>query len=243
MKIKRPQGQGVWVDLPADPSNYGEAWVRLDMQDSKHWDINIITDFKPDIEVVKQFILGKTIDVDISEKDLNQIYYAVSEMYPVIQEKELPGNPKTLNDLLDTIYLKDEELRKENALLYEKKDAIGIYQLKSICGKEYRFTNIKELEKANLQIQRENYRLVYTTSNMPVDDLDEVFEKFNLDIPKDYTGHSLSVSDIIAVNKNGKVSTFYVDSSDFIEVPVFVEQSMANNPKLQEQEHDDMSMS
>lgn len=108
------------MDLPGSPTDYGGAWVKLDMQDSKHWDINIITDFKPDIEVVKQFILGKTIDVDISEKDLNQIYYAVSEMYPAIQEKELSRNPETLEDLLDILYLKNEERQKEDRLFYKK---------------------------------------------------------------------------------------------------------------------------
>ncbi len=244
VKIKRPQGQGVWMVLPGGPASYGDVGCMLDMQDSKHWDVNIIADFHPDIKVVKLFLLGKIIDIDISPKDLEQISFAVSEMYLEIKDKELSGNPKSLDELLDIIYLKNEELQEESELLYGNKDAIGIYQVKSICGKEYRFTNMKELEKANLKIKRENYRLVYTTSNEPIDDLDKIYEKFNLDIPKDYTGHSLSVSDIVTVNKSGKVSAYFVDSFGFKEVPMFIQQAMnSNNYNLQEHGNDEISMS
>ena len=54
------------------------------------------------------------------------------------------------------------------------------------------------------------------------DTLDSLYEKFNIAYPEDYTGHSLSVSDIVAINENGKVKVYFVDSISFRELPDFL---------------------
>ena len=52
--------------------------------------------------------------------------------------------------------------------------------------------------------------------------MDSLYEKFNIAYPEDYTGHSLSVSDIVAINENGKVKVYFVDSISFRELPDFL---------------------
>ena len=52
----------------------------------------------------------------------------------------------------------------------------------------------------------------------PGDTLDSIYDRFNLNHPKDFQGHSLSVSDLIVERKAGNVSIFYVDSFGFKDV-------------------------
>ncbi len=59
--------------------------------------------------------------------------------------------------------------------------------------------------------------------------LESVFEKFNMHRPKDFEGHSLSVSDVVAVKKDGQISAHFVDSIGFKELPQFG-QIVRDNP-------------
>ncbi|MFQ9716193.1 MAG: DUF3849 domain-containing protein [Blautia sp.] len=113
---------------------------------------------------------------------------------------------------------------EEKELLTGEADRFGIYQLKE--GEElhyHRFVNLDMLEKSGLQVEKGNYKLIYTaplTENLT---LDEIFERFNLFRPEDFTGHSLSVSDIVLLHKNGENHAQYVDRFGFREVPQFLE--------------------
>lgn len=113
---------------------------------------------------------------------------------------------------------------EEKELLTGETDQFGIYQLKE--GEElhyHRFVNLDMLEKSGLQVEKGNYELIYTaplTENLT---LDEIFERFNLFRPEDFTGHSLSVSDIVLLHKNGENHAQYVDRFGFREVPQFLE--------------------
>ena len=53
--------------------------------------------------------------------------------------------------------------------------------------------------------------------------LEQLYQKFNFARPTDYHGHSLSVSDVIALKRNGEVSVHYVDSIGFKELPGFLD--------------------
>lgn len=105
-------------------------------------------------------------------------------------------------------------------------DAYAIYQLKDNEELRYRrFEGLESLKTHHLSVERENYNLVYTerfTGFVSVRDrLEELWERFNLDHPDDFKGHSMSVSDIIAIKHNGKVTYHYCDSYDFVELPNF----------------------
>jgi len=123
---------------------------------------------------------------------------------------------------------------QEVQLLYGDTDKYGIYQLKDSPElRDFHFAGTAELLKRNLlsddfkEIQPENYNLVYTGELSGIDGqaqgakLNAIFEKFNIDHPADYKGHSLSVSDIVVLHEDGKNSTHFVDSYGFTELPEF----------------------
>ena len=95
----------------------------------------------------------------------------------------------------------------------------------------HRFESLDRLEKSSLKVEKDNYRLVYIAPLQERQKLDDIFEEFNLFRPEDFTGHSLSVSDIVLFHKNEENQAMYVDSFGFRAVPQFLE-------KQQEQENE-----
>ena len=98
----------------------------------------------------------------------------------------------------------------------------AIYQLKD--GEElrdYRFTNSEYMQAHGMYADRENYNQVYRGRMQESETLEDIFAKFNVNRPEDFHGHSLSVSDIICVKQNGKITAHFVDSAGFKEVPDF----------------------
>ena len=89
-----------------------------------------------------------------------------------------------------------------------------------------RFESLNGLARQGKQPNIDHYEVVYTAPLLPYKDLgtmlEQMYEKFNIDHPADFRGHSLSVSDIIAIRQNGIVSCHYVDSIGFKELPEFL---------------------
>ncbi len=131
--------------------------------------------------------------------------------------------------------LADSSANRETQLLYGSSDKYGIYQLKDNPElRDFYFAGTAELLKIGIlsddfkEIQPENYNLVYAGELTDIqgqsqgEKLNALFEKFNIDHPADYKGHSLSVSDIVVLHENGKNSAHFVDSFGFTELPDFV---------------------
>ena len=123
----------------------------------------------------------------------------------------------TLSEQADT-----EKLFLENPL-----DAFLIYQIRR--GGEldaYRFMNYDYLQSKGVTPERGGYDAIYTGGLADYGDnktnLDMIYQRFNVDHPADFKGHSLSVSDIVALKQNGVVSCHYVDSIGFRELPNFL---------------------
>ena len=121
-----------------------------------------------------------------------------------------------------------QEPSREALLLNSKECAAGIYQLKSNPeNRDIRFMDSSYLEKKGIEPNRDNYTLVYSFPVLHEDlqnkseFLEQVFEKFNTDHPKDFAGHSLSVSDVVVVQQNGELSAHYVDRAGFTELASF----------------------
>ncbi|MCI9079841.1 MAG: hypothetical protein HFH68_13145 [Lachnospiraceae bacterium] len=123
---------------------------------------------------------------------------------------------------------------KEAQLLYGGTDEYGIYQLKDNPKlRDFHFAGTAELLKRNLlsddfkEIQPGNYNLVYTGELSDIqgqaqsEKLNAVYEKFNIDHPADYKGHSLFMSDIVVLHEDGKNSAHFVDSLGFTELSEF----------------------
>lgn len=125
------------------------------------------------------------------------------------------------NQMKSTI--KNSEASMEAELLYGNGDRFGIYQLKNDDKLHFhRFTSLEQLKKDGLSVDRANYKLVYAADLTPTDTLDSIYEKFNLYRPSDFHGHSLSVSDVVCLQQNGEITSYYVDSFGFKELPAFL---------------------
>ena len=142
-------------------------------------------------------------------------------------------NEKSLRALREQ--LAEGRANKEARLLYGDSDKYGIYQLKDIPEmRQFQFAGTESLKcrgiiKDNLDaIKPENYNLVYVGELFELQGrtqsatLEAVYEKFNIDHPADYKGHSLSVSDIVVLHEDGKNSAHFVDSFGFTGLPDFM---------------------
>lgn len=113
---------------------------------------------------------------------------------------------------------------KEANLLLGTENRYGIYQIiDGSPGREYEFMDLNFIERHGYQVKKEDYELIYSDKMLYGDTLDSLYEKFNIAHPEDYTGHSLSVSDIVVLNENGKVKAYFVDSISFRELPDFLQ--------------------
>ncbi len=121
--------------------------------------------------------------------------------------------------------LEDSEPNREAQLLYGNEGRFGIYQLKdSAETRDIRFMDMDYLEKEGIPVSRENYTLVYTGELTESMSLEDIYTKFNIDHPADFTGHSLSVSDVVVLHQDGENTSHYVDSVGYREIPEFTKE-------------------
>ena len=114
-----------------------------------------------------------------------------------------------------------QENQVEVPLLYGHDDYFGIYQLKdNEQAHGYHFMNLDFLRNHGMEVNKSNYELIYR-GELAGQSLDTIFERFNFDHPKDFKGHSLSVSDIVVTRKEDVTKAYYVDSIGFQEISDF----------------------
>ena len=105
----------------------------------------------------------------------------------------------------------------------QNKDTFTIYQLKGgDQTRDFRFEPYDRLQAAGLAVDPANYAQIYTAPLESGMSLESIFERFNLDHPKDFKGHSLSVSDVVVLHQNGQDTAHYVDSFGYKQVPEFL---------------------
>lgn len=113
------------------------------------------------------------------------------------------------------------------AFIENSQDGYAILQLRSREENVYElFASMKELERMGLAPDIDHYEVMYT-EELPAYEsryqfLESVYARFNIDRPEDFKGHSLSVSDIVAIKEAGQISCYYVDSIGFQELPDFI---------------------
>lgn len=95
--------------------------------------------------------------------------------------------------------------------------AFSIYQLKS---DEYRFESYVRMRSKGYEPTVDDYEMIYT-NELNDATLNDIYERFNINHPKNYVGYSLSVSDVIVIIKNGEKTAYMVDSFGFKELPAF----------------------
>ena len=106
----------------------------------------------------------------------------------------------------------------------QDKDTFSIYQLKrGDETRDLRFEPYDRLIATGHSVDAANYDLIYTAELTPDMTLGSIWETFNIDHPKDFKGHSLSVSDVVVLHQNGQDTAHYVDSIGYKEVPEFLQ--------------------
>lgn len=122
----------------------------------------------------------------------------------------------------------------------EQADTFSIYQLRhEDSTRDFRFEPYERLQAAGLAVDPANYEHIYTAPLTSGTTLGSLWERFNIDIPQDFKGHSLSVSDVVVLHQNGQTTAHYVDSFGFQKVPEFVkpENYLATAEKSTEQNY------
>ena len=122
----------------------------------------------------------------------------------------------------------EHQPEREQAFLNHRADCFALYHLKQEPElRDYRWEGLEHLQENDMTVQRKNYELVYTAPLTAqggiAAQLGAIYEQFNLHNPADYRHHSLSVSDIVAIRRDGALSCHYVDSAGFAELPDFIQ--------------------
>ena len=111
------------------------------------------------------------------------------------------------------------------------KDTFSIYQIKGGDEtRDLRFEPYDRLQAAGNVVDRANYELVYSAPLAPETSLEDIYTCFNIDHPKDFKGHSLSVSDVVVLHQDGQDAAHFVDSVGFREVPEFLQEQKQLTP-------------
>lgn len=120
----------------------------------------------------------------------------------------------------------EHQQEREQAFLSQNRDCFAIYQVSSDDPQNVRFMNLDWLKSHDISIDRSNYDLIYTAplreSGTVPEQLEKLYQQFNLEKPVDFHSPSMSVSDIVAIRQDGKVSCHYCDSVGFTQIPGFL---------------------
>ena len=113
----------------------------------------------------------------------------------------------------------------------QDKATFSIYQIKGGDEtRDFRFEPYDRLQAAGNVVDRANYELVYSAPLAPETSLEDIYTCFNIDHPKDFKGHSLSVSDVVVLHQDGQDAAHFVDSVGFREVPEFLQEQKQLTP-------------
>ena len=119
------------------------------------------------------------------------------------------------------LYAKAQETAKTAE---QDKGTFSIYQLKhGDETRDLRFEPYDRLQATGNVVDKANYELVYSAELTPGTSLEDIYTRFNIDHPKDFKGHSLSVSDVVVLHQNGQDTAHYVDSFGYKNVPEFLQ--------------------
>ena len=159
--------------------------------------------------------------------------------------KELKASLETIrtaaSDLISEIEGHFAELQAQHTAEQEQdaaqdmpENTFSIYQLKDgDATRDLRFEPLEQVTAAGLRVDRENYELVYTAPLSDTDTLEDIFVRFNMDRPQDFTGHSLSMSDVIVLHRGEQETAHYLDRGGYTEVPEFLQPEQAAQQEAQ----------
>lgn len=185
------------------------------------------------------FVVCNHFNIDTS--DYSFLYLAAWSSNKELKElhNSLETIQKQAAELIDRIDTRFQELLKEQPLIplnnivsneftkgyqdfIQDDRTFTIYQLKTIEDNHHRrFLSYAALEKQGEQPNIENYEKIYSAKMDQLATLENIYQEFNINHPEDFKGHSLSMSDIIAIESRGAYSAYYIDTFGFVSCPDF----------------------
>ena len=130
----------------------------------------------------------------------------------------------------------EHQQEREQAFLSQNRNCFAIYQVSRNDPQNVRFMNLDWLESHDVSVDRSNYDLIYTAplseSGTVPEQLEKLYQQFNLEKPVDFHSPSMSVSDIVAIKQDGKVSCHYCDSIGFTQIPGFLPENPLKNAEM-----------
>ena len=130
----------------------------------------------------------------------------------------------------------EHQQEREQAFLSQNRNCFAIYQVSRDDPQNVRFMNLDWLESHDVSVDRSNYDLIYTAplseSGTVPEQLEKLYQQFNLEKPVDFHSPSMSVSDIVAIKQDGKVSCHYCDSVGFTQIPGFLPENPLKNAEM-----------
>lgn len=150
-----------------------------------------------------------------------------------VEHEEWEQSPQFHEKVLER---QDRQLEREQAFFSHEGSCFAIYQVNRDDPQNVRFMNLDWLQSHNLAVDRNNYDLIYTAplngSGSTMEQLETLYKQFNLQKPVDFHSPSLSVSDIVAIKQDGKVSCHYCDSVGFTQIPGFLPENPLKNAEM-----------
>jgi len=153
----------------------------------------------------------------------------------------------------EMIFALNKEHIKESVLFKTEFSAVGnpigkfgIYKVRgdlNEAGEHIRNKTLEEIKNNgyDFEVNRVNYKLVYTgnldinSTMINLQNLKNMFQTDNIDLPVDYNASGVTTSDIIVLNRRGKISAHYVGDKGFDEIPNFTEKDFDYRLFLREQ--------
>jgi len=148
------------------------------------------------------------------------------------------GGEQTIPEYLQEMAVRNMEADKgivesaigrnnENLYLSGTEERYAIYQITDHSkGREYQFMGLDFVTSHDMAVDAADYAFIYGGRLSGEETLDSLYEKFNLNHPAGYEGHSLSVSDVVVMQRDGQTKAYYVDSFGFKELPDFIRQRL-----------------
>ena len=172
------------------------------------------------------FAAGALKETDVDYVFNNVGFSSASELY------SLPIKSDVL-ERAEKVLAEREKAQPYATAPAPEQSTFTIYQLKRGEDlRDYRFEPYERLQAGGLSVDPANYEQVYTAPLEPGMTLETIYQRFNIDHPADFTGHSLSVSDVVVLHQDGTDTAHYCDSLGFQDAPEFLQEREA----VQEQE-------
>ena len=181
-------------------------------------------------------VAGWSSDRDMKElkSSLDTIRKTASELITGIEDRLAELQKDRAVEQEQKQELEESPANREEQLLFGSEDRFGIYQLKDTEeARDIHFMGMDYLESKGIAVTKDNYDLLYTAPLEEGTSLEDIYTRFNIAHSADFRGHSLSVSDVVVLHQNGEITSHYVDSFGYREVPQFTRELMAEHTKKQ----------